>query len=82
MIQVHLFLNSSCYLSFYYTIELHGFATSNLQPLDVALNKPFKDQMRKIYTNWLTKQVMDDNIEEALTNTGYLRQPTTEDLLE
>jgi len=63
-------------------IIIPGGTTSILQPLDVALNKPFKDQMRKIYTNWLTKQVMDDNIEEALTNTGYLRQPTTEDLLE
>lgn len=30
--------------------------TSQLQPLGIAINKPFKDSSRKHYTGWLTLQ--------------------------
>jgi hypothetical protein len=31
--------------------------TGLVQPIDVGINKPFKANMRKIYTEWLLKQV-------------------------
>lgn len=31
-----------------------GDMTSQLQPLDVAINKAFKDRLNKHYTDWLT----------------------------
>lgn len=31
-----------------------GGLTSMLQPLDVCLNKPFKDRLRQIWTEWMT----------------------------
>ena len=43
--------------------------TSQLQVLDVVVNKPFKDNLRKRYTEWL---LSDDH---ALTPTGKLQKP-------
>jgi hypothetical protein len=32
--------------------------TGILQPLDIAINKPFKDRLRTQYTNWLESRIM------------------------
>ena len=42
--------------------------TSQLQPLDVAVNKPFKDYVKQEYEDWL----MSDNL--PLTATGKIRK--------
>lgn len=45
-------------------VIIPGGMTSQLQPLDVAVNKPFKDRVAKLYKEWLAK---DD---AAMTPTG------------
>ncbi|KAK8761227.1 hypothetical protein V5799_027506 [Amblyomma americanum] len=42
--------------------------TSQLQLLDVAISKPFKDRLRKHYNDWLTLQV------HQLTLTGRFKR--------
>lgn len=49
-------------------VVIPGGMTSVLQPLDVALNKPFKDQVCELYTEWM----MADN---PRTPAGHLRRP-------
>ena len=39
-----------------------GGTTSIFQPLDVSINKPVKDYVRKKYVEWLTKKVTDCNL--------------------
>jgi hypothetical protein len=41
--------------------------TSLVQPIDVGTNKPFKANMRKIYTEWLLEQDADAAIPKLFT---------------
>lgn len=49
-------------------VVIPGGMTSTLQPLDVVLNKPFKDRVRAFYNDWMA----GDN---PRTPTGRLRRP-------
>ena len=55
---------------------LPGGTTSFLQPLDVVVNKPFKDQMRYYYQKWLANKCLD------VKNAGYLKGPNFNDMIE
>lgn len=44
--------------------------TSQLQPLDVCLNKPFKDHVRRLYQEWMS----NSNAALSLTPTGRLKR--------
>jgi hypothetical protein len=46
--------------------------TSVLQPLDVLVSKPFKDNVREVYTQWMAKGGHE------LTPTGKIRRPSIE----
>ncbi|KAK6324489.1 hypothetical protein J4Q44_G00038310 [Coregonus suidteri] len=50
-------------------VIIPGGMTSQLQVLDVVVNKPFKDNLRKKYTEWL----LSGN--HALTPTGKIQKP-------
>ena len=52
-----------------------------LQPLDVVINKPFKDLLKKLYVSWLINQV-NAELENSSTTAGYLKAPTVESLIE
>lgn len=43
-----------------------------LQPLDVCVNKPFKDGVRRLYTDWMAGGG------HALTPTGKVKRPSVE----
>ena len=47
-----------------------GGLTSQLQPLDVCLNKPFKQRVRMKWTEWLM-----DKDNHSFTPSGYMRKP-------
>lgn len=53
-----------------------GGLTSIVQPLDVCLNKPFKDYMRDLWSNWMIEG------EKTFTKGGSMRAPTLETLCE
>ncbi len=42
--------------------------TSRLQPMDLGINKPFKDRIRYLWEEWMSNE---SNI--SLTNSGYRR---------
>ena len=44
--------------------------TSKLQVLDVVVNKPFKDNIRKLYSDWLL------NKDHPLTPSGKIKKPS------
>lgn len=50
-------------------VIIPGGMTSQLQVLDVVVNKPFKDNLRKKYTEWLLSG------DHALTPTGKIQKP-------
>lgn len=49
-------------------VIIPGGMTSQLQVLDVVVNKPFKDNLRKEYNNWL----LSDN--QPLTPSGKIKK--------
>lgn len=49
-----------------------GGLTSVLQPLDVCVNKPFKDNVRKLYMEWMCAG------DHSLTPTGRIKRPSLE----
>lgn len=51
-------------------VIIPGGMTSMLQPLDVCINKPFKCQLKKMYTQWMS------TAPHELTPTGRLRRPS------
>lgn len=53
-----------------------GGLTSVLQPLDVSVNKPFKDYVRKMYVEWMASG------EHGLTPTGRIKRPPLETVCE
>lgn len=53
-------------------VVIPGGMTSQIQPLDVCLNKPMKDRVRAAYNDWLGDQ--------ALTPAGRLKRATLEDI--
>jgi len=51
-------------------IVIPGGMTSQLQVLDVVVNKPFKDHLQQLYNDWLLKG------NRALTPGGKLKKPS------
>ena len=48
-----------------------GGLTSQLQPLDVSINKPFKDKVRTLWSNWMANE--NDHV---FTRGGRLKKPS------
>lgn len=51
-------------------VVIPGGMTSKLQVLDVVVNKPFKDNIRKLYSDWLL------NKDHPLTPSGKIKKPS------
>ena len=50
-------------------VVIPGGLTSVLQPLDVCINRPFKVEMKKRYTQWMEKADLE------YTPTGKIKRP-------
>lgn len=57
-------------------VVIPGGMTSQLQPLDVAVNKPFKDRVRKYYSEWLCSE------DHALTASGKIKKASAANIVE
>ena len=55
------------------TCVIPGGLTSQLQPLDVCLNKPFKQRVHIVRMKW-TEWLMDKD-KHSFTPSGYMRKP-------
>jgi hypothetical protein len=47
-----------------------GGLTKKLQPLDITVNKPFKDQLRAKWENWMIGGI------HQYTETGWMKRPS------
>ena len=54
---------------------LSGGCISLAQPMDVSINKPFKDKMRELWMEWRRSG------STCRTRTGNLKQPTRQDAI-
>lgn len=57
-------------------VIIPGGLTSILQVIDVVINKPFKDSLKKLYEDWLL------NGNHTFTRGGNIRKPTTTNLFQ
>lgn len=53
-------------------VVIPGGLTSILQPLDVCINKPFKDHLRRFYNEWMMRK------DRPLTPAGNIKRPSLE----
>jgi hypothetical protein len=52
-----------------------GSLTKKLQPLDITVNKPFKDQLRAKWENWMIGGIHEYN------KTGWMKRPSYKDIV-
>jgi hypothetical protein len=52
-----------------------GGLTKKLQPLDTTVNKPFKDQLRAKWENWMMGGIQEYN------KTGLMKRPSYKDIV-
>ena len=67
-----------------HVVLLPANATDRLQPMDISVNKPAKDYLRKEFQNWYSEKLMedveDDNSDIADINPINLGMPTLKEL--